>query len=111
MSKGLRFIRLSEASSPTDASQGFSQCWTGAFSPLLSVFYFLTRAVQAASQLGGHHLHDEAYPEPQHVAKDGRLRAHVHGEIHHDLLREQEADGRQSEKSVNEGGTFRNYLR
>lgn len=42
--------------------------------------------MQAASQLSGHHLHDESYPEPEHVPKQSRLGAHVHGQIDHDLL-------------------------
>lgn len=45
-----------------------------------------TRAVQTAGQLSGHHLHDESYPQSQHVAKQSRLGAHVHGQIDHDLL-------------------------
>lgn len=45
----------------------------------VSVLGFPTRAVQAASQLSGHHLHDESYPEPEHVPKQSRLGAHVHG--------------------------------
>ena len=40
---------------------------------------FPTRAVQAASQLGGHHLHDESNPEPEHVPEQSGLGAHVHG--------------------------------
>lgn len=48
--------------------------------------YFPTRAVQAASKLCGHHLHDQSYPEPQHVSKQHRLRAYVHRQIHHNFL-------------------------
>lgn len=40
---------------------------------------FPTGAVQAASELGGHHLHDQSYPEPQHIPKQRGLRAYVHG--------------------------------
>lgn len=47
---------------------------------------FPTRAVQAASKLCGHHLHDQSYPEAQHVPKQHRLRADVHGQIHHNFL-------------------------
>lgn len=90
MSKGLRFIRLSEASSPAEAPQGSLKAATpgsDGSSAGASALYSLTRAVQAASQLRGHHLHDEADPQPQHVPKQRRLGAHVHGQIHHDLLR------------------------
>lgn len=45
-----------------------------------------TRAVQATSQLSGHHLHDESYSESQHVPKQSGLGAHVHGQIDHDFL-------------------------
>lgn len=38
-----------------------------------------TGAVEAASQLSGHHLHDESDPEPEHVPEQSRLGAHVHG--------------------------------
>lgn len=38
-----------------------------------------TGAVEAASQLGGHHLHDESDPEPEHVPEQSRLGAHIHG--------------------------------
>lgn len=106
MSKGLRFIRLSEASSPAEAPQGsFKVATQGSdrFSPRVSVLYFLTRAVQAASQLSGHHLHDEAHPQPQHVPKQRRLGAHVHGQIHHDLLSDEPAERLHSnEKNVSE---------
>lgn len=47
---------------------------------------FPTRAVQAASKLSGHHLHYQSYPESQHVSKQRRLRADVHGQIHHNFL-------------------------
>lgn len=73
-------------------------------SPRLSALYLLTGAVQAARQLGGHHLHDEADPEPQHVAKQGRLGAHVHGQIHHDLLREQRDHGETGVRGRRDGG-------
>lgn len=64
---------------------------------------FLTRAVQAASQLSGHHLHDEAHPQPQHVPKQRRLGAHVHGQIDHDLLSDEPAERLHSnEKWVSE---------
>ncbi len=52
----------------------------------VSVLCFPTRAVQTASQLSRHHLHDESYPEAEHVPKQSRLRAHVHGQIDHDFL-------------------------
>lgn len=81
------------------------------FSADCSAPYFLTRAVQAAGQLSSHHLHDEADPEPQHVPKQRRLGAHVHGEIHHDLLRDQRAERHQSEKGVKEVGMSVIYLR
>lgn len=47
---------------------------------------FPTRAVQAASKLSGHHLHYQSYPESQHVSEQHRLRADVHGQIHHNFL-------------------------
>lgn len=50
------------------------------------MYCFPTGAVQAASKLCGHHLHDQSYPEPQHVPKQHRLRPYVHGQIHHNFL-------------------------
>lgn len=92
MSKGLKLIKLSEASSPAQVSHGFSYllCRDVSVHSWLRVSALCspTGAVQAASQLSGHHLHDESYPEAQHVPKQSRLGAHVHGEIDHDLLRD-----------------------
>lgn len=62
-----------------------------------------TGTVQTASQLSGHHLHDEAYPESEHVPEQSRLGAHVHGEIDHDFLYDKHAQftgvGAASDKS------------
>lgn len=90
MPKGLRLIKLSDASSPTKVLHVFSFLLhrVVCVCPQLcvSVLGFPTRAVQAASQLSGHHLHDESYSEPEHVPKQSRLGAHVHGQIDHDFL-------------------------
>ncbi len=90
MPKGLRLIKLSDASSPTKVLHvlSFLLHRVVCVCPQLcvSVLGFPTRAVQAASQLSGHHLHDESYPEPEHVPKQSRLGAHVHGQIDHDFL-------------------------
>lgn len=63
-----------------------SRCtWT-----VLSGLKSPTGAVQAAGQLRGHHLHDEADAEAEHVSEQGGLRAHVHGQVHHDFLHERQ---------------------
>lgn len=84
MAEGLRLIRLSEASSPTKITNSFSflQYWVVCVClqcRCTSVLSFPTRAVQAASQLSGHHLHDESQSESEHVSEQSWLGAHVHG--------------------------------
>lgn len=45
-----------------------------------------TWAVQAPSQLCGHHLDDQSNPESEHLCKEARLGPDIHGQVNHDLL-------------------------
>lgn len=45
----------------------------------LLLISIITWALETASKLGGHHLHDQADPQAQHVSEQIRLWAYIHG--------------------------------
>jgi len=53
-------------------------------------------------ELGGHHLDDEADPEPEHLAEEAGLSPDAHRQVDHDLL--QEGGGVREEAPPPSGG-------